>query len=91
MSPLFPTTPPTGRFRQLTIDEETNTTEAPSPNSMVVDAPEEHIVEPNGTENDDVAIINPDTMDTDVILASDCQSGHPSYHLASLTIPQMRQ
>lgn len=91
MNLLLLTTPPTGEFRQLTIDEETNTTEAPSPNAMVVDAPEEHIVEPNGAENDDVAIINPDTMDTDVVLASDCQSGHPSCHPASLTTPQMRQ
>jgi len=63
-------TPPTGEFSALTIHEDNN--EAPSPNDMIVDGPEEHIVEQNGTEADDVAIINPDTMETDVLLASDC-------------------
>ncbi|KAK4453191.1 ubiquitin carboxyl-terminal hydrolase [Podospora aff. communis PSN243] len=38
---------------------------------MMVDAPEEHIVEPTGGEVDDVAIINPDTMETDVLVATD--------------------
>ncbi|KAL2268587.1 hypothetical protein VTJ83DRAFT_3433 [Remersonia thermophila] len=46
-----------------------------SPNAMVVDGPEEHVVEPNGTESEDVAIINPpDQMETDTLLASDYEA-----------------
>jgi ubiquitin carboxyl-terminal hydrolase 7 len=52
----------------MTMD---NNIEAHSPSAMMVDAPEEHIVEPNGGEVDDVAIINPDTMETDVLVATD--------------------
>lgn len=54
--------------------KEDNDTDAHSPNVMMVDAPEEHTIEPNGGEVDEVAIINPDadTMDTDAILASNC-------------------
>ncbi|KAM7196423.1 ubiquitin carboxyl-terminal hydrolase [Rhypophila sp. PSN 637] len=38
----------------------------------MVDAPEEHLVEPNGSENDsNVAIINPDAMESDTLLATD--------------------
>jgi ubiquitin carboxyl-terminal hydrolase 7 len=45
----------------------------PAQNPAGLDAPEEHVVEPNGTESEDVAIINPpDQMDTDTLLASDC-------------------
>ncbi|KAK1760881.1 ubiquitin carboxyl-terminal hydrolase [Echria macrotheca] len=43
--------------------------DVPSPTAMMVDPPEEHIVEPNGAESDEVAIIPPpdatDSMDTD--------------------------
>ncbi|KAM7219944.1 ubiquitin carboxyl-terminal hydrolase [Rhypophila decipiens] len=39
---------------------------------MMVDAPEEHLVQPNGSENDsNVAIINPDAMESDTLLATD--------------------
>ncbi|KAL2264287.1 hypothetical protein VTK26DRAFT_7892 [Humicola hyalothermophila] len=48
--------------------------EAASPNTMLVDAPEEHLVDANGVETDDVAIINPDSMDTDQLLASDYEA-----------------
>lgn len=66
-------TPPTGALANLNLDQDDNQNpEAASPNSMMVDAPEEHVVEPNGAETDDVAIINPDAMDTDTLLASDC-------------------
>lgn len=66
-------TPPTGALANLNINQDDNQNpEAASPNAMMVDAPEEHVVEPNGTETDDVAIINPDAMDTDTLLASDC-------------------
>ncbi|KXX73450.1 Ubiquitin carboxyl-terminal hydrolase 21 [Madurella mycetomatis] len=41
---------------------------------MMVDAPEEHVVEPNGTETEDVAVINPDSMETDTLLASDYEA-----------------
>ncbi|KAK3328499.1 hypothetical protein B0T19DRAFT_424769 [Cercophora scortea] len=48
---------------------------SPSPNAMLVDQPEEHVVGPNGTaaDNDDIAIINPDSMDItpDPLLATD--------------------
>lgn len=70
--------PPTGALANLTLDQDDNQNqEAASPNTMVVDAPEEHVVEPNGTEAEDVAIINPDAMDTDSLLASDCTSPPP--------------
>ena len=75
------TTPPTGELGMLTINEDNNT-ETHSPNTMMVDAPEEHIVEPNGGEADDVAIINPDPMETDVLLATDCQFTLPLFHAA---------
>lgn len=60
---------------RLTVnqDRDPNNPEAPSPNAMMVDAPEEHLVEPNGSENDNnVAIINPDVMESDTPLANDC-------------------
>lgn len=66
---------PTGEFVRLTINEDRdpNNPDAPSPNAMMVDTPEEHLVEPNGTENDNnVAIINTDTMESDALLATDC-------------------
>lgn len=66
-------TPPTREFSELTVHEDNHNPEAPSPNTMMVDGPEEHVVEPNGTESDDVAIINPDAMETDQLLASDCE------------------
>ncbi|KAK3359743.1 hypothetical protein B0T25DRAFT_533748 [Lasiosphaeria hispida] len=47
---------------------DTHTPEAPSPNAMAVDPPEEHIVEPNGTETEDVAIIEPES---DALQATD--------------------
>ncbi|KAK0635236.1 hypothetical protein B0T17DRAFT_586816 [Bombardia bombarda] len=60
------TTPPspTAEFANLTILEDDHNPQAPSPNAMMIDAPEEHVVEPNGTDIDDVAIINPDSMET---------------------------
>lgn len=77
-------TPPTGEFAQLTVTQDANNPEAPSPNAMMVDAPEEHLVEPNGAaENDDnVAVINPDVMESDTLLANDCMSTlNPPYHV----------
>ncbi|KAK0727330.1 hypothetical protein B0T26DRAFT_637316 [Lasiosphaeria miniovina] len=56
----------------LTFYEDANNPEAASPNAMAVDPPEEHIVEPNGTETGDVAIITPDsTENATVMLAND--------------------
>lgn len=75
MSPVNSiTTPPTGKFAQLTVNKDANNPEAPSPNAIMVDAPEEHLVEPNGAENDDnVAVINPDVMESEnTLLANDC-------------------
>lgn len=70
--------PPTEALANLGIQDDNQTPGAASPNTMMVDAPEEHIVEPNGTETEDVAVINPDSMDTDTLLASDCMpSPHP--------------
>lgn len=56
----------------LELQDDNLNSEAASPNAMMVDAPEEHIVNPNSAETEDVAIINPDNMDTDQLLASDC-------------------
>ncbi|KAK0651817.1 hypothetical protein B0T16DRAFT_404747 [Cercophora newfieldiana] len=56
----------------MTMDNDA--AETHSPNTMMVDAPEEHIVEANGGEADDVAIINPDAMETDALLASDYEA-----------------
>jgi ubiquitin carboxyl-terminal hydrolase 7 len=67
--------------------------EAASPNAVMVDAPEEHVVEANGTETEDVAVINPDNMDTDTtLLASDCTLPlRPRLRRPrALTRPQMR-
>ena len=63
--------PPAGRLANLSLQEENHITEAASPNGMLVDQPEEHIVEPNGTESEDVAVINPDSMDVDAPVATD--------------------
>ncbi|KAK4238732.1 hypothetical protein C8A03DRAFT_43589 [Achaetomium macrosporum] len=68
------TTPPTDDLANLSVQDINQNSEAPSPNSMMVDDPEEHVVEPNGTETDNVAVINPDTMDTDTLLASDYEA-----------------
>ena len=42
---------------------------------MLVDTPEEHVVEPNGVDNDDVAIITPesDVVKEAPVLANDCE------------------
>lgn len=63
--------PPAGRLANLSLQEENHITEAASPNGMLVDQPEAHIVEPNGTESEDVAVINPDGMDVDTPVATD--------------------
>jgi ubiquitin carboxyl-terminal hydrolase 7 len=66
-------TPPTGALANLNLQDDNQNPEAASPNAVMVDAPEEHVVEANGTETEDVAVINPDNMDTDTtLLASDC-------------------
>jgi hypothetical protein len=79
------TTPPTDDLANLSIQDINQNSEAPSPNSMMVDDPEEHVVEPNGTETDSltlvnsnsnpetVSLINADAMETtETVLASDC-------------------
>ncbi len=58
--------------------------EAPSPNAMAIDPPEEHVVEPNGdsgTDNADVVLIKPDDATeneapeaNDAPLATNCTS-----------------
>lgn len=65
-------TPPTAALANLGLQDDNQNSEAASPNATMVDAPEEHVVEANGTEAEDVAIINPDAMDTDTpLLATD--------------------
>jgi hypothetical protein len=77
-------TPPTGALANLDIQDDNQNNEAASPNATMVDAPEEHIVEANGTEAEDVAIINPDNMDTDTpLLATDRASSFPSFPLST--------
>lgn len=70
-------TPPTGALANLNLQDDNQNPGAASPNTVMVDAPEEHVVEPNGTESEDVAIINPDSMETDTLLANDCML-HPA-------------
>ena len=65
-------TPPIHELTQLIIKEDNYNPDAPSPNAMAVDPPEEHVVEPNGTVTDDVVIINPDTESDAALLANDC-------------------
>jgi ubiquitin carboxyl-terminal hydrolase 7 len=72
MDTMGDTARPLHALANLSLQDDNQTPEAASPNSMMVDAPEEHVVEPNGTEPDDVAIIHPDSMDVDTLLASDC-------------------
>lgn len=43
---------------------------------MMVDPPDEHVVEPNGIANDPLAIISPDESDQALPVASDCTSRH---------------
>ena len=72
-------TPPTGALANLNLQDDTQNPGTASPNTVMVDAPEEHVVEPNGTETEDVAIINPDSMETDTtLLANDCMLAPPS-------------
>ncbi|KAK4159020.1 ubiquitin carboxyl-terminal hydrolase [Cladorrhinum sp. PSN259] len=54
--------------------DENSILDTSSPNGMLVDQPEEHIVEPNGTESEDVAIINPESMDIDAPVATDSEA-----------------
>ncbi|AEO63311.1 8c6c3997-ee0a-462a-991b-d5e8e1ac56d1 [Thermothielavioides terrestris] len=74
MDTMGDTARPLHALANLSLQDDNQTPEAASPNSMMVDAPEEHVVEPNGTEPDDVAIIHPDSMDVDTLLASDYEA-----------------
>lgn len=70
-----PSPPLDDRLANLAIGiKDEQNPDAPSPNSMLVDTPEEHIVEPNGVDNDDVAIITPDADEKEApVLANDCE------------------
>ncbi|KAL2152444.1 hypothetical protein VTH82DRAFT_5628 [Thermothelomyces myriococcoides] len=69
------TTPPTDDLANLSLQDDNQTPVAASPNVMMVDAPEEHVVHTNGTETEEVAIINPDSMEADApLLASDYEA-----------------
>ncbi|KAK0739732.1 hypothetical protein B0T21DRAFT_382697 [Apiosordaria backusii] len=71
----FPPASPVPDFANLTLQADNHLNgDAVSPNAMLLDTPEEHIVEPNGTESEDVAIINPDSMETDAVLATDFEA-----------------
>lgn len=85
-------TPPTGALADLSLQDDTQNLEAVSPNAMAVDAPEEHVVEPNGAESENVAVINPDAMDTDTLLASDCTlaRGLHRHPVTRADLPQTR-
>ncbi|KAK0752159.1 hypothetical protein B0T18DRAFT_404252 [Schizothecium vesticola] len=67
----------------MDIDEPTP--DANSPTDLMLDAPEEHIVEPNGAESDDVAIIDPDAMDTDELRRADDFEAMKSFVLPPLS------
>jgi hypothetical protein len=65
-------------FANLDLQDGAPNSEATSPAPMAVDAPEEHVIEPNQTESEQVAIISPDSMETDTpLLASDCMPSSP--------------
>ena len=69
--------------------------QAPSPNAMLVDTPEEHIVEPNGIDNDDVAIITPETDEKEApVLATDRELDNTAPYISiralSLTLLQTK-
>lgn len=64
--------PLTKALAERGIQDDNLNPETASPNGMLIDTPEEHVIEPNGAETEDVAIINPDGMETDMLLASDC-------------------
>ncbi|KAK4148186.1 uncharacterized protein C8A04DRAFT_33677 [Dichotomopilus funicola] len=56
------------------MDENQNP-EAASPNTVMVDAPEEPLVEANGTEAEDASTDNPETVETDTpLLANDYEA-----------------
>lgn len=61
----------------LNLQDDNQNPEPASPNAMAIDNSPEHIVEMNGPETENVAIINPDAMDTDAVLASDCTFALP--------------
>jgi ubiquitin carboxyl-terminal hydrolase 7 len=72
-------TPPTSEFANLTVHEESYNPEALSPNAMMVDQPEEHVIDATASERDDLAIINPDNLENGhdnaaLTVASDCTS-----------------
>jgi hypothetical protein len=71
--------PPAAQLANLTVSDEAFNPDMHSPNDMMIDG-EEHIVEPtaNGEERDNLAIINPDHLETeaehlqDLPVATDC-------------------
>lgn len=65
-------TPPAGAFANLTLLQDADHPGVPSPNAMMIDHPEEHVVEPNAIENDTLTIINTDSNDQALPLADDC-------------------
>ena len=66
-------TPSTSQFANLSLGQDGYHPDVPSPNAMMVDQPEEHVVEPNGIEKDNLTIINPDENEQAMPLASDCR------------------
>jgi hypothetical protein len=70
----------TYRFADLSCSDQSFDTDVHSPNEMLVD-PEEYVVEPALGEKDDIAIINPDRLnssqnDPEHPLATDCTLNH---------------
>jgi ubiquitin carboxyl-terminal hydrolase 7 len=87
-------TPPTSTFANLSLLQDADHPGMPSPNAMMIDQPEEHVVEPNGTDSDNLAIINPDETEQALPDASDCRwqphlappSRHPRHLIVCLPL-----
>lgn len=78
--------PPSAGFANLNLQDDNQNPEAAPSNAAMADAPpEEHIVEPAGTETDNVAIIHTDNMDTYPLLATDCRLAAGCWRACQLT------
>lgn len=71
---LFNHALPTSNLANLSLAQDGDHPGLPSPDSMMIDHPDEHLVDANGMETDNVAEINPDSdrSEPSLPVASDC-------------------
>lgn len=83
-----PSPPSDDRVANLPIrTKDDQNPQAPSPNAMLVDTPEEHVVEPNGVDNDEVAIITPEADEKEApVLATDCELDNNNNNTTSILL-----